>query len=266
MLTALLLTLCSAPLSDPTVAAATPLPVRTVQDEEEVPDKRPEIKELLARLKEHAGKRGEEDREAVQVIDNLLGEFPKCGPKDRGSIAKGLGQCFEEKRQELSEGVPDNQLYMAAAVALGEMGGDATEVLSKYIGHKRHDKNLSLQRTLILSLGKTKDVDGVKTLQKLLNDKENLIISAAAEALGEFKEAPQKVRKEIFNELLKLLVTTKALKEQDINDIQSREKYDVIAAPITTSLQLLSGHDERKPEEWQHWWNKNKKEDWGGEA
>ena len=248
------------------MAAPPPVaPAPLLQDEEEIQDKRPEIKELLGNLKQHIGKRGEQDTEAVGVIDKLLGEFPRSGPKDRSSIAKGLGSCLDQKRQDLDDGVPDNTLYMAAAVALGEMGEDAAPVLSKYIGHKRLKKNLTLQRRLILSLGKTKDAASIKTLLKLLNDTENVLIAAAAEALGEFKGAPQKVRKEAFNELLKLLVTIKNLKEGDINDIASRDKYDVIAAPITTTLQLLSGHDERDPEEWQRWWNKNKKEDWGEE-
>ncbi len=264
MLTALLLSLAPAPLS----AAAPPPPPapRAVEaQDEEIVDKRPVIKELLGNLKEHIGKRGEQDNEAVQVIDKLLSEYPRCGPKDRSSITKGIGKCFDQKRRPLSEDVPNNKLYMAAAVCLGEMGTEAAPVLVKYIGHKRHKKNLSLQRALILSLGKVKDPKSIKTLLDLLKNKDNVVIAAAAEALGEYKGAPQKIRKEAFNELLKLLTTIKALKDGDMNDIASRDKYDVIAAPITTSLQLLSGHDARKPEDWQRWWNKNKKKDWGEE-
>ena len=35
-----------------------------------------------------------------------------------------------------------------------------------------------------------------------------------------------------------------------------------IAAPIITSLAKLSKHDERDPDKWQNWWNKNKRADW----
>lgn len=271
MLTSILLCLTCAPTPAPLPAAAAALPLAAAapvvlqDDGEEIVDKRPEIAELLDAFKGHIGKRGQQDSEAVGIVDQLLQEWAQCGPKDRASIVKGLSKAFDQKRQELEDGLPDNKLYLACATALGEMGTDATKELLKWIGNKKHRKNLALQRRLILSLGKTKDKDAVKDLLDLLNDKDNAIIAAACQACGEFEEADQKTRKKIFNELLKLLTTTKALKDSDINDIVSRDRYDAIAAPITTSLQQLSGHDARKPEDWQRWWNKNKKKDWGGE-
>ncbi len=268
MLVSILLSLTCAPVSTPAPLPA-PLPLAPVlQDEggdDGIVDKRPEIAELLDAFKGHIGKRGEQDSEAVGLIDQLLQEWAQCGPKDRSSIVKGLGKTFDQKRQELDDGLPDNRLYLATATALGEMGKDATKELQKWIGNKKHRKDLALQRRLILSLGKTKDTDAVDDLLDLLNDKDNAIIAAACQALADFEEADLKVRKEIFNELLKLLTTTKAMKDGDINDILSRDRYDAIAAPITTTLQQLSGHDARKPEDWQRWWNKNKKNDWDKE-
>ena len=34
--------------------------------------------------------------------------------------------------------------------------------------------------------------------------------------------------------------------DMDVNDTIARERYDVIAAPMITTLQLLSGHEERR--------------------
>jgi hypothetical protein len=257
------------PLATPSVstqANAVPAPLATTaityaQDEPE--DKRPEVKDLCAKLSKHIGKRGKEDTEALSVIDTLLQEYQKSGPKDRGLIVKTLGKCYEQKRQPLEEGVPNNRLYLTATVALGEMGKDATKTLMKYIGHKKHRADEGLQRELILALGKTKDPSGVKTLTDLLNNKTDSLIGAAAEALGQFTEVDLKVRKDIFNSLLKVLVTTKAVMDGDAADIQARERFDTIAGPISTTLKDLSGHDgARRPEDWQHWWNKNKKKDW----
>ncbi|MFT7668167.1 MAG: hypothetical protein ACI8X5_000854 [Planctomycetota bacterium] len=248
--------------NSPEPVVTPPLPFPIVQDDGEIEDKRPLIKEKLEAFKEHIGKRGDQDAEAIAIMDSMIQEWPMCGPKDRGSITKALGKCFDQKRQELSEGIPNNRLYLAAAVALGEMGEFASPILTKCIDNKKHRRNLPLRRTLVLSLGKTKDLDVVDDLVDLINDKDYIIVASTAEALGEFKEAPEKVRKEIFNELMKILVTLKAIKDGDINDIAAREKWDVVSAPIITTLQDLSGHDETQPEAWQHWWNKNKKKDW----
>lgn len=257
LLLCLLASPCAAPVAPPAVVVS--------RAAEEPADKRPEVKQLLDELKEHIKKRGEEDRAAVGVIDQLLQEFPQSGPKDRASIVKGLGKCFDVKRQDLEDGVKNNQLFIAAAVALGEMGVDASKTLEKWIGNKKHRKDTALQRQLILSLGKTKDPKASKKLLDLLNDDENVLVGATAEALANYASADQKLRKEIFNDLLKLLMTTKALKDANAGNIVARDKWDVIAAPIITTLQELSGHDERKPEEWQRWWNKNKKADWDAE-
>lgn len=248
--------LASGPLCPAVNAAPTPL----VQ-EDELPDKRPEIKELCDTLGDHVKARGEEDREAVAVIDNLVQEFPNSGPKDRALIVKELSKCLEKPRKETEAGF-DNTLFMAVAVALGEMGPESAKALSGWIDHKKHRKNLELQRRLILSLGKTKDGKGLKTLEGLLMHHQDMLVGAAAEAIGEYSEHDLKDRKAAFHEMLKVLMGAKAAVDGDATDVRARERYDAIAAPIITSLQRLSGHDERAPEKWERWWNKNKKEDW----
>jgi hypothetical protein len=230
------------------------------------PDNRPEIKTLLDALDHHAGKRGKEDQEAIGVIDKLFGEFKESGPKDRAAIVKALDKCFTEKRQEDENGVRDNKLYIAATTALGDMAPESVPVFLKWIGDKAHRKDLALQRLLILKLGKTKALEGREPLVKLLKDDQPQIQAAAAEALGEYAEVEQKLRKDTFEELLKLLMGVKGQVDSNSTDTIARERYDTIAAPIVTSLQRLSGHEENVPEEWQRWWNKNKKEDWDAQG
>ena len=53
--------------------------VTAPQDDEEKPDKRPEIKEALAAFQKHVSKRGDEDVEAIAIIDQMLQEFPSRG-------------------------------------------------------------------------------------------------------------------------------------------------------------------------------------------
>lgn len=256
-----------APSTPTALGSSAPQPALSIvrqddDEEEEFPDKRPEIKEMISNLADHAKKRGKEDREAIAIIDQLLQEFPESGPKDRKSIVTGLDKCFKEKRQETEDGVPDNQLYMASALALGRMGPESVKPLIGWIGHKSHRKDLVLQRQLILSLGRTKDEDAVKPLTKLMKDDKPLIQAAAAEALGEFDGAELKVRKEIFEELLKTMMAVRSIVDQNPAEIIERERWNTISPSINTSLQRLSGIIEQDAHKWQSWWNNNKKRDW----
>jgi len=258
-LTALLL-LMAAPFAP--VGATVPAdPTATVQDDE-LPDKRPEVKEMCATLRGHAKMRGKEDGEAIETIDKLLQEFEGSGPKDRALIVKEIAKCLDQKRGEIEDGVFDNKLFLAAAVSLGEMAPESVKPLMNWVDHKKHRRNLELQRRLIRSLGKTKDPLGIKVLDNMLQHHEDSLVGATAEALGEYTELELKQRKKVFKTMLTILSGAKAAVDGNAADIRARERYDVIAAPIITSLQRLSGHDETVPEKWERWWNKNKKEDW----
>ncbi len=227
-------------------------------------DQRDEIKETLAELaKKIKDKKGGGDAEAIEVIDGLLGEFPACGPKDRAAIVKGLESCLKAKRSvELEPGVPDSRLHLAAAVALQNMAPESVKVLIDQVGNKNHQKVPAVIRALILSLGKTRDTSGVKTLLGLLDHKEAQIQASASEALGEFSGAELKLRKDIFEDLLKLMMGRKNEMDADPTDNIARDRWNVLSGPIIASLQSLSGYDERDPQAWQRWWNKNKKTDW----
>ena len=250
----------------PAAASSAPASPSPSLAQEEIPDKREDIKKLLDDFDDLAGERGEKDREAIEVIDRLVQEFAGCGPKDRAAIVKQLGKCFDERRKEV-DGAPDNRLFLASATALGEMGPESADELEKWIGHKKHRSDLTLQRRLVLSLGKTKVIDALPTLTNLLTDKDDTIVGAAAEALANYDEIELDKRKKVFEDLLKTLMSAKAGIDRDVNDVRARERYDVVAAPLLTSLKRLSKHEEaRTPEDWQRWWNKNKREDWDKDA
>ena len=232
--------------------------------QEGVPDKRPEVAELCTKLKALVNKKkGEGDMDAIGVIDRMNQEFAKSGPKDKAAIVTELGKCFEVRRLEPTEDkTPNNKLYLAAAVALGEMGPESTKVLISWIGQKDLKKDLAVQQRLIKSLGRTHDKDGIKTLVLKLEDKDASIVSAAAESIGEFASADLATRKNLFEAILKILMSAKGAKDANVNDLIARDRYDVIAAPIISSLGKLAKHDERDPDKWQNWWNKNRSADW----
>lgn len=248
----------------PSHALRAPEPVVAQAPAQDAPaDKRPEIAAKIDKAKGMWGdKKGGKDSEVIAIIDELLVEYPKSGPKDKAAIVGFLGKAFEQKRDEVSEGVPNNKLCMAAAVALGAMGPESTKTIEGWIDDKRLKKDVALVGRLILSLGKTKDPAATRKLIKLLEHPEPPLVSAAAQALGEFKEADLKVRKDSFEAMLKVLMSSFNNKEGNPNDLVAKERYDIIGSPIITSLKALSGHDEREPAAWQAWWNNNKNKDW----
>jgi len=239
------------------------VPVRAVL--EDVPDKRPDVEKLCEQLKTHVAKGGAEDQDAVAVVDKLLTEYKNSGPKDRAAIVAALSKNFEAKRRENEAGVRDNRIYRASAVAMGEMGSDATKSLVKWIGAKDHKKDIPVQSDLIHALGKTKDKAAVPELIGLLEHKDAPLVGAAADALGEFAESDLETRKKGFEGMLKVLMSAKGATDSNLNDGIARERYDTIASPIITSLTRLSKHEERAPDEWQRWWNKNKGKNWDEE-
>jgi len=265
--TRILLALCAG-LALPVVAAAqaAPLGAPLVADDDELPDRRDEVKELCDALDDHAGaRRGAEDAEAIAVIDQLYQEFPNSGPRDRGSIVKALEKVFKERRRPNEDGSLNNRIFLAAATAMRDMGPESVRPLIKLIGHKDHDDDLALQRRVVLSLGSTQDEDAVDPLSDLLRHHHPTMQASAAEALGEFEELEQRERKDVFKGLLDAIMEVQSVVDTEPDNIVERERYDTIAGPIITSLQRLSGHDARNPHEWQSWWNDNKREDWDEE-
>ncbi|MEZ6017251.1 MAG: HEAT repeat domain-containing protein [Planctomycetota bacterium] len=243
----------------PTMAVSRPAAAR--QDDPK-PDKRDEVKTLVATLKGHMGKRGKEDREAVALIDTAIKEFGVSGPKDREALAKVLGEAFKQRRKPNAEGVADNQLYLAAAIALGEMGPESIPVLTHWIGQKDLRDDMNVQRQLILSLGKSKDKAAVKPLIDLLEHHQSIVQAAAAEALANFAHLELEDRKEIFKKVVDQLTAIKGAVDSDPNDTTSRERYDAVRAPMRSVLKIMSKQDFSEPSEWRSWWNNNKNKDW----
>lgn len=248
-------------LAPPVAATPSPVPL-VVQDDEEKPDKREEIKDALSALKKHIGKRGNEDVEAIEIIKTLTDEFPESGPKDRKAIVKGIDGCLKSKRKLTKEKLFDNKLHLAAAEALGKMGPESVKPLSGWVDHKAFIKDLDMRRTLILSLGSTRDEDAVDPLVDLLTNHEPVVQAASAQALGDYTFLDQKERKAVFKKVLDVITQVKNALDVGATDPIVQDRYDTIAGPMLTTLQKLSGHDARDPLVFRTWWNKNKKKNW----
>jgi hypothetical protein len=223
---------------------------------------------MIEKLDKHVDKHGAEDSDAITIVGELSGEFSKSGPKDKESIVKAMAKCIESPRAEPKKGEFNNKLAIAAADVLGQMGPESVQTLITWIGNKAVRRDIQLQRQLVLSLGKTRDKEGIKTLTLSLENKDSPIVAAAAEAIGEFGDAKIDVRKELFSSALKTLMSAKNAKDSESNTTGgpkgsvATERYDTIAAPLMSTLHKLSKHDESTPEAWERWWNKNRQATW----
>lgn len=276
------LTLALLPTGHPAVApdpfAAQPpaSPLVAYQDDEEgdedkpLPDKRPEIKELLKQLKDHIKAKGKEDQEAQAVMERLADEFEVSGPKDRDSIIDGLGDVVEAKRKDKAKDVPDEDVHAFASVMLGRCGKDAGPRLIKLVNHKNLREKTKARRAAILALGRTGHPKAKNPLIDLLKDEEHYVAGAAAEAMGSLAGLEEDDRKdmvkEIINEVI-LLVDQLDVAAADGslgggNYEEFQKRYDAVSGGAQSSLEALTGANEADFKAWRTWYNKNKKKSW----
>jgi HEAT repeat protein len=201
---------------------------------------------------------------ARSLVEELYSRFFSSEKKDRREIAAGIGSFLQscELGAEADPAFgPRREVACEAANALSLMGQEGVAVLLASIGERR-DGDLAVERCMVLALGRTRSADALPRLLALLHHPEAVVQGAAAEALGEFGKLEGERRKDVFYALLQTLQDAWDKLERDPFDVGVRQRYDVIVAPITTSLQRLSGHDERDPSLWQRFWNKHKRDDW----
>lgn len=240
------------------------------QDDKPKPD--PEVKEKLEELEDAANDRKmEKDAEAVAIIDELLQKYEAgMHEKDVKSFLRELQKVLSPSRARLRP--PESiALYKTAAVALGQMGEEGARVLkSVYDGKRIPDKAewVPLREVLLVQVGKTEDLGMVKFLiEEARRAHESALMAAAGEALGNFADAPQKVRKDIVEQLLIRYgeVDAKSRDSLDPNNLQAQNAQDRLAAisdKWNTTLSKLTGQNFRSLPEWQEWWNDNKNKDW----
>ncbi|MFN9304526.1 MAG: hypothetical protein ACK6DT_00470 [Planctomycetota bacterium] len=233
---------------------------------EKGPDK--EVAEQLAILKEaHADKKFSHDARGVEAIDKLLIKA-KAGidPKDQQQVVKALESVLATGKLR----PPDQtQLYGGAAYALGAMGADGAKVLKEaYAGKRYPDKPewVPLREQLLKNLGRTKDESMVKYLvDQATRSPEPALMAAAGEALGNFEESKEALRKEVVRDLL---VKYGSLSEMasnlgtNIEAQNAQERLAAIKGKWNATLGKLTKQNFDTFRDWQTWHNKNKDKPW----
>jgi len=246
----------------PAVEVHTSSPPSATSQDDEVPDKRPEVGALLKKLLTHTKKRGDEDAQAIQIIERLAGEFKRSGPVDKKSIVTEITRAMRVKRPVSRDGTRKRQIFLVGAGILGNMAPQSVASLVRLASDKNHKDDYAVRSAILAALGKTKDEKGVRTLSKELDEFQARVQAAAAEALGNYTNLDHKKRKAIFQDLLKLLMSAQAANQSDPNGMTSSDRWRRVSGPCQRSMAKLSGTNAGSPNKWRDWWNDNKKRNW----
>ena len=231
------------------------------------PDK--EVGEKLAKLKEVVmDRKCARDTEGLDLITVLVKKWQAgLGDKDKAAVVKGLdGVLAQGKVRE-----PDKtQIYTAAATALGQLGKDGAKPLQAAFDSDRFPRKepwVPLRENLLKALGKTKDESMVKFLVDVARRSPEAGLQAAAgEALGNFDDSKEAIRKEIVNSLLikygEMDSRAHVINPADIEAQNMRDRLAVVSGKWNETLRKLTKQNFDTFPEWNEWYNKNKGNEW----
>ena len=232
-----------------------------------VPDK--EVAEKLKELKGVVSDRKfSRDAEGLDIITLLVKKW-RGGlvASDQKAVVKGLGSVLLQGRVRPPDRI---QLYDAAAAALGETGKLGAPPLQKAFESSRFPRKaqwIMLRESLLKALGKTKDEGMVKFLVDVAQrNPEPALQAAAGQALGNFDDSKESLRKMIVDKLLRTYgsMESKAsvIDHADIQAQNARERLAVVSGKWNQTLRRLTGQKFDRFADWQRWFNKNKLKKW----
>ncbi len=230
------------------------------------PDK--EVADRIAVLKEVvADKKFARDAEGVEAIDKLLIKSRDgLDPKDRLAVLKALAGVLKDGKDRPHT---KTELYVGAAQALGYFEADGAKILKETYLNKRFPARtewVPFREHVLKNLGRTKDESMVKFLtDEALRSPEAALAAAAGEALGNFEESKEAVRKEIVTELLKKygeLAEKASQLGTNIDAQNAQDRLNTIQHRWNGALARLTRQNFTTFREWQAWHNDHKGKPW----
>ena len=207
-----------------------------------------EVKEFCKQYEDSLKKMTDED--AIAGVEKSRGWFANPGTADdaKKEIVGLMKKVLEAKSRE--------SLLEAACKALGDFGDDGV-VLLKYAVDRAMGQKVPTSgviRAGLPALGKIaspKTAD-VKFLTDLLK-KEDEFIGDAANALAGYGKAPGSVRRDIFEELLKM--SEGVFSKSEANDQPAKRRWNIWGTDVVEALQKVSRQNWQKPTEFRKWFN-----------
>jgi len=241
-------------------AGGTPAPAPPTEEEKKkaaMEKKAAEVKQFLEQYEETLAKMTDED--AIAGLGKMKAWYlDKEVPEES---KKGILKTFNAKviRQR------NREPYLeAAAKTLGEFAdADVVPILKQLVdfamGQKVPIPNVASAGLRALGkIASPKPAD-VKFLSDLLKGKDDFIADAAR-ALGDYDKAPGAVRKEIFEDLLKISEGVYSGSEK--NDTNMKRRWNIWGSDVVDAMKKLSKQNCANPIEFRKWFNS--KDEGGG--
>ncbi len=158
----------------------------------------------------------------------------------------------------------------ACFLALKGIGSrKVTRDLLRMLDHSRLKKMEAVRIGVCRAFEGSADPDpkAVKAIRKLLRDRSDKVIAAAAETTGAYRHAKEALRKEFFKTILGIYVGTWNAKNSVNPELKkekrrAEQKWEIVEKAMEKSLQLLSNVTQEDPPSWRRYWNKNKHKRW----
>jgi hypothetical protein len=196
--------------------------------------------------------------EQMEAVDKLVAFYTDKNVDEKGAkkaILEGLSKTAT---------VRDKSVVAHTMKKVAALGEDAVKLvlptLNRELGQKAPDENVyeTALGTLAKIASENKMV--IKTLTKLLKDKENEIVGLAARTISGYAQSSGKVRKELFEEVLK---ATEGVYSGAQSQNQTLErKWNVIGDDVNDALSKLAHVKLSDPAVARKWFNDNKKKNW----
>jgi len=160
------------------------------------------------------------------------------------------------------------EITEAAFLALRGIGSrKVTRKVLALLDHSTLKKDPQIRIGVARALEGSADPLGIEPIIKLLRDKDDQVVAAAARAAGAYRYEKESTRKDFFKTIVGNYESTWNLKnsvdpDKKVERARAERKWEVIEGPMERSLQLLSNTVQPDPPSWRRWWNKNKKKKW----
>lgn len=177
--------------------------------------------------------------------------------------AKDLVRMIRYRKVETPPEVVDATFRALEGIGSRKVTRDLIALLK----HSKLKKESRIRIGVCRALGGSADPYAVDTLIDRMRDKDDEVIAAAVEAAGAYRYAKESVRKDLFQTIVDMYVSMWNLKnsvnpDHVVEKTRAERKWEITAASMEKSLQLLSNVTQNDPPEWRRWWNKNKNKRW----